>query len=149
MIGPEQTCATLNFRVTTPSFFRSKGSSRLPREVIITVHDLSLTHKKSRSPSIAQMSPKHQQPTSNINSFNNIANFIPEIGHEGRQILKWLSPLEPQQRHQGVQADRLDGVGNWVLETGEFKKWRDAEDGCVEPVLFCHGNPGVGKTYVR
>ena len=101
------------------------------------------------------MSPKYQQPTSNMNSFNNnnsfnnIVNFTTEIDHEGRQILKWLSPLEPHQRHQGVQADRLDSVGNWVLETSEFRKWSEAEDGCVEPVLFCHGNPGVGKTYVR
>ena len=93
----------------------------------------------------------HQQITGNINSFNsnNIVNFITEIDAEGRQILQWLSPLEPQQRHQGVRADRLHGVGNWVLETSEFKKWRDAEDGCAEQVLFCHGNPGVGKTYVR
>ena len=91
----------------------------------------------------------NQQVTGNINSFNNVVNFVTEIDAEGHQILKWLSPLEPQQRHQDVRADRLDGVGNWVLETSEFKKWRDAEDGCVDPVLFCSGNPGVGKTYVR
>ena len=102
------------------------------------------------------MSPGHQQGTGNINSFNNnnsfnnIVNYIAEEDIEGRQILKWLSPLEPQQRHQGVQADRLDGVGNWVLETSEFRKWREAEnDDSVEPVLFCYGNPGMGKTYVR
>ena len=101
------------------------------------------------------MSPEHQQPTGNTNSFNNnnsfnnTVNFITNLDDEGRQILQWLSPLEPQQRHQGVRADRLDSVGNWVLETGEFIKWRDAEDGSGEPVLFCYGNPGVGKTYVR
>ena len=97
------------------------------------------------------MPSPHQHFTGNVNSFNliNIVNFISEGDAEGRQILQWLSPLEPQQRHQGVRADRLDGVGNWVLETSEFRKWRDAEDGCVEQVLFCHGNPGVGKTYVR
>ena len=100
------------------------------------------------------MSPEHQQATGNINSFNsnnsfnNIVNFITEIDDEGRQILQRLSPLEPQQRHQDVRADRLDGVGSWVLETSEFRKWRD-EDGCVDPVLFCYGNPGVGKTYGR
>ena len=103
---------------------------------------------------LAQMSTRQQQITSNLNSFNNnsfnnIVNFITEIDDEGHQILRWLSPLEPQQRHQGVRADRLDGVGNWVLEASEFRKWRDAESGCVEPVLFCYGNPGVGKTYVR
>ena len=104
---------------------------------------------------MAQMSAGHWQATGNINSFNNnnsfnnIVNFITNLDDEGRQILQWLSPLEPQQRHQGVRADRVDGVGNWVLETSEFRTWRDAEDGGVEPVLFCHGNPGVGKTYVR
>ena len=95
------------------------------------------------------MSPDHQQPTGNINSFNNIVNYITNLDDEGRQILQWLSPLEPQQRHQAVRADRLVGVGNWVLETSEFRKWREAENECAEPVLFCYGNPGVGKTYVR
>ena len=96
----------------------------------------------------------HPQVTGNVNSFNvlngsNIINLVTEIDAEGRQILQWLSPLEPQQRHQGVRIDRLDGVGNWVLETVEFRKWSGKEDGCVEPVLFCYGNPGVGKTYLR
>jgi len=95
------------------------------------------------------MSSGHQQVTGNINSFNNIVNFITEIDAEAHQILQWLSPLEPQQRHQGVRTNRLNGVGNWVLETSEFRTWRDAGDGCVDPVLFCYGNPGVGKTYVR
>jgi len=98
-----------------------------------------------------QMPSGHQQATGNINSFNitNVINFTGGQNAERHQILQWLSPLEPQQRHRGVQTDRLDGVGNWVLETSEFRKWRDVEDGCVEPVLFCFGNPGVGKTYVR
>jgi len=101
------------------------------------------------------MSFQREQNTRNVNSFNNnnsfnnIYNYVTEIDDEGHQILQWLSPLEPQIRHQGVRSDRLDGVGNWVLETSEFRKWRDAQDGCVGPVLFCYGNPGVGKTYVR
>jgi len=99
------------------------------------------------------MSSQHQI-TGNANSFNSCnlispANFISEGDDEGRQILQWLSPLEPQQRHQGVRSDRLNSMGNWVLEASEFKEWRDAEDGSVEPVFFCSGNPGVGKTFVR
>ena len=95
-----------------------------------------------------------QQVAGNINSFNsstnyNTVNIAAGPDAETQQILQWLSPLEPKQRHQGVRTDRLDGVGNWVLETSEFRKWHDAEDGCVEPVLFCYGNPGVGKTYLR
>jgi len=99
------------------------------------------------------MSLERQQVGDYINSFNvnsnNTVNLITETDAEVREILRWLSPLEPQQRHQGVRIDRLDGVGNWVLETTEFRKWSDKEDGCVEPVLFCCGNPGVGKTYLR
>jgi len=87
------------------------------------------------------MSFQSLQFTSHFNLFN--TTFV----EEGRdEILQWLSPL---QFHQGAQTSRVDGVGNWVLETNEFIKWRDAEDGCVEPVLLCYGNPGVGKTYVR
>jgi len=59
-----------------------------------------------------------QQPTtsdfgsfSNNNSFNNIVNPVSEIDTEGHQVLQWLSPLEPQQRHQDVRAARVDGVG--------------------------------------
>ena len=98
------------------------------------------------------MSSWRQQITGNINSFNsstnyNIVNIATGPDVERHQILQWLSPLEPEKRHQGVRTDRLDGVGNWVLETSRFRKWRDVEDGCVEPVLLCYGNPGVGKTY--
>jgi len=99
------------------------------------------------------MLSQNTQATGNINSFNNNTynnfNFITEIDNEWLQILKWLSPLEPQNRHQNVRTDRLDGVGNWMLETSEFRKWRDPEDGGSEQVLFCSGNPGVGKTYFR
>jgi len=99
------------------------------------------------------MSSEHPQFTGNVGSFNNnsfnIVNFTPGIDAEGRQVLQWLSPLEPRQWHQDVRTRRLDGIGNWVLETKEFRKWSGAEDGCVEPVLFCYGNPGVGKTYLR
>jgi len=93
-----------------------------------------------------------QQVTGNINSFNTLTNYVNIVAGpdaERHQILQWLSPLEPQQRHQGVRTNRLDGMGNWVLETNEFRKWSDAEDGYVEPVLFCYGNPGVGKTHIR
>ena len=101
------------------------------------------------------MSSEPQKVTGNVNSFNvltnynNIVNFNAEIDVEGHQILQWLSLLEPQQRHQGVRVDRLDGIGNWVLKTTEFRKWSGTEDGCAGPVLFCDGNPGVGKTYLR
>ena len=71
------------------------------------------------------------------------------ISDEDAPIMRWLSPLEPNGRHQGVRTERFDGVGDWLLETGEFRRWRYSEDGADKAVLFCSGNPGVGKTYLR
>ena len=80
-----------------------------------------------------------------INSFNNTFNMSEEDG----QIMRWLSPLEPNKRHQGVRTDRFSGVGGWILEMREFREWRDSEGGADKAILFCSGNPGVGKTYLR
>jgi len=134
------------FRSVGDFWFREKSDSHSTRS------PLTPQRQEFRQQIIAPMSFRHQTITGNINSFNNaISNTVNIIGQDAEQhkIMKWLSPLEPQRRHQGVRTDRLDGVGDWVLETSELKKWRDAENGSVEPVLFCSGNPGVGKTYIR
>jgi len=80
-----------------------------------------------------------------IGSFNNTF----YKSEEDTLILRWLSPLEPNNRHRNVRTDRFDGVGEWLLETREFREWRGSEDGAGKEVLFCSGNPGVGKTYLR
>jgi len=67
---------------------------------------------------------------------------------EDIQIMRWLSPLEPENRHHGVRTDRFGGIGDWLLDTREFQKWRGGEGGAEKAVLFCPGNPGVGKTYM-
>ena len=78
-------------------------------------------------------------------SFNN--NFYKS--DEDAEIMRWLSPLEPKDRHQGVRTERFDGIGDWLLEASEFREWRAGEGGVDGAVLFCSGNPGVGKTYLR
>ena len=83
------------------------------------------------------------------NSHNETINVNNVIADENPEIMKWLSPLDPRGRHQDVRTDRLDGVGNWLLETNEFREWRSGEGGADKAVLFCRGNPGVGKTYLR
>ena len=87
---------------------------------------------------------------SNIaNSHNNIVNVKKIIADENPEIMQWLSPLDPRRRHQDVRADRVNGVGNWFLETNEFWEWRSNESGADKAVLFCCGDPGVGKTYLK
>ena len=87
----------------------------------------------------------------NVNSGNITGSFNTTYhqSDEDTQIMLWLSPLEPNHRHQGVRTERLNGIGDWFLESSEFREWRDGEVGADKAVLFCSGNPGVGKTYIR
>jgi len=83
------------------------------------------------------------------NSYNRIVNVNKVIAGGIAEIMEWLSPLDPGGRHQDVRTHRLDGVGSWLLETNEFREWRSNEGGADKAVFFCHGDPGVGKTYLR
>jgi len=85
----------------------------------------------------------------NVTNSNNTVNVNKIIADENPEIMRWLSPLDPRRRHQDVRIDRLDGVGRWLLETNEFQEWRRGEGGAGGAVLFCYGDPGVGKTYLR
>ncbi|RPB06236.1 hypothetical protein L873DRAFT_1649120, partial [Choiromyces venosus 120613-1] len=65
------------------------------------------------------------------------------------QILSWISPLESWKRHSDVTSTRAEGVGEWLLETPEFRAWRqDRNDGSAGAILFCRGAPGAGKTFI-
>ena len=103
-------------------------------------------------------SAAYRSPTININQ--NVGNVTDSYKHvwnnweisvsdEKRQILEWLSPLAPRERHQAVREGRVDGVGSWHFRTNEFEKWHRSDDRVDNPVLFGYGDPGVGKTYLR
>ena len=79
-----------------------------------------------------------------LSSFNTFS--MPD---EDAQIMRWLSPLEPNIRHQSLHRDRFGGIGDWLLETREFREWSESESRADKAVLFCSGNPGVGKTYLK
>ena len=90
----------------------------------------------------------------NINSFNNTINNVwnsPTVADEKSEILAWLSPLQPQRRHEDIRTRRVDEVGNWLLKTQEYRNWVDGIRGGESDgsALFCYGGPGVGKTYIR
>ena len=86
--------------------------------------------------------------TDNINSFNTI---IFTAADEVSQILAWLSPLDPHVRHQDICSQRVDSIGDWLLETKEFRDWYNGneKEGSEHAALFCYGDPGVGKSYIR
>ena len=83
----------------------------------------------------------------NNNSFNAFNYITPD---DESKILTWLSPLEPWVRHRDIGAERVDGIGAWLLETAEFRRWHNAsrEDESNHAILFCDGNLGVGKSYI-
>src|SRR5437868_7835428 len=86
----------------------------------------------------------NQDCLNTINSNNTIQNIT--YKDEERQILEWLSPLEPGVRHRYVSTRRRRGLGSWFLRNEGFIKWRDGKDESSKTTLFCSGNPGVGKT---
>ena len=67
------------------------------------------------------------------------------------RLLTWLSPLNPGLRHWEIQERRVNEVGEWLLETEEFRRWHASSEGGrgENAVLFCYGHPGVGKTFIR
>ena len=85
-------------------------------------------------------------PTSTSTTYTNYT-----LVDDRASILAWLSPLDPKLRHQDIRDRRVENVGEWVLETEEFRCWyAGAEgDGSEKAVLFCYGDPGVGKTHIR
>ena len=90
-----------------------------------------------------------QSFSNNINSFHTVNNFT--VPDNRSNILAWLSPLEPSLRHQDIQDSRVGNIGEWLLQTEEFKSWCAGSGGgeSDKAVLFCYGDPGAGKTYIR
>ena len=88
--------------------------------------------------------------SNNIGSLNT-TNINFTIADDRPNILAWLSPLDPRLRHQDIRDRRVENVGEWLLQTEEFKSWYagSEEDKSDNAVLFCYGDPGVGKTYIR
>ena len=92
----------------------------------------------------------------NINSFNtnisvnNVSNNY-TVANVKSEILAWLSPLEPQRRHHDIRTRRVKDVGDWLLQTEEYRNWFHGIGGGNSDgsALFCYGGPGVGKTYIR
>jgi len=89
--------------------------------------------------------------THNTNSFNvsnshgNVILFT--AADDETKILAWLSPLEPQVRHQDICDQRVDGIGSWLLETKEFRSWYNGNENgeTNHAALFCYGNPGLAR----
>jgi len=95
-------------------------------------------------------SQNHNTGSNNIINSGNVLNNI-SITDDRSEMLAWLSPLEPYIRHHDIQTRRVSDVGDWLLRTEEFRSWHrgDGDGRSQRATIFCPGNPGVGKTYIR
>ena len=84
------------------------------------------------------------------NSFNNVWNNY-TLADDRAQLLTWLSPLEPGLRHCDIRNHRVNDIGESFLQTEEFRRWCEfgVKGENYKAVLFCYGDPGVGKTFMR
>ena len=90
--------------------------------------------------------------SNNTNSFNVWNSYT--LADDRSQLLTWLSPLDPSLGHYDIRERRVNEIGEWLTQTEEFRRWCgfDREGGEGESdkrVLFCYGDPGVGKTFLR
>jgi len=53
-------------------------------------------------------------------------------------------------RHQDICEQRVDSVGDWLLEAKEFRGWYNGSEngGSNHVALFCYEEPGAGKSYI-
>lgn len=71
-----------------------------------------------------------------------------QTGHKAQErtvILEWISTQGYTNKHSTIRIPRIDKTGQWLLDHTTFRVWRDD----IEPpnnVLWCHGNPGTGKS---
>ena len=86
-------------------------------------------------------------PTQSIKLGNSNTQYVGAIGSynttvyksdDDEQIIHWLSPLNSNTRHQGLRNERFDGVGNWLLETREFREWKGSEGGADAGFRMVH-----------
>lgn len=59
-------------------------------------------------------------------------------------ILDWLSDTNFPAQQNDIFSRCQEGTGRWLLESTEYKAWIDGS----EPLLFCPGIPGAGKTFI-
>ena len=131
--------------------FPSQGSAspKLPRISLIDHTQQLYNDSNSKKQKMSQYTIDNSPFSGNTNSFNVQNNYV--AADDRSQLLAWLSPLEPKLRHRDIQERRVDNVGEWLLQTEEFRRWHggSSESEGDKAVLFCYGGPGVGKTFIR
>jgi len=97
-------------------------SKRLKTPFFVQLPEIIQPSIFNNSSTIAEMSQYHAN-SFNTNSINVSHNFT--VTNDRSQLLTWLSPLEPRLRHRDIQERRVDNIGEWLMQTEEFRSWHD------------------------
>ncbi|KAI9774836.1 MAG: hypothetical protein M1840_000052 [Geoglossum simile] len=73
---------------------------------------------------------------------------VRSLGQDKREkkttkVLEWLSSVDMQPKQQDILSRRQSGTGEWLLCNECFIDWMDNDS---VSLLWCPGDPGVGKT---
>ena len=61
-----------------------------------------------------------------------------------KKILAWVSDHDQERKHNDVREPRVEGTGEWLLETDAFNNWYYSSKSPA--VLWCRGGQGSGKS---
>ncbi|KAL4905333.1 hypothetical protein BDW74DRAFT_152447 [Aspergillus multicolor] len=67
------------------------------------------------------------------------------------ELRDWIAGAESETEHKNICRDRhlYPNSGNWILEQGRVKEWLSPDfDQPYSSILWIHGRPGTGKTYL-
>jgi len=85
------------------------------------------------------MSQSFSNNTNSLNTTVNVSNTavtnILTLADDRRDLLYWLSTLDPKLKHQAIQARRVENVGEWFLQTEEFRSWGGGSGGCGSDIV--------------
>jgi len=60
-------------------------------------------------------------------------------------LLNWLSDYPYEERHEERYSKKHPGTGDWLLQHDKFQDWFRSTGSAV---LWCHGGPGTGKSFL-
>ena len=108
-----------------PQFTRTSPQAPILRILFIEVtafqtpkkREMSQSRARGNSNSFNNNSFNNTVSFNNTSSFNNVCNVNFDSADEATEILAWLSPLDPQIRHQNIREHRVEHVGDWLLYT--------------------------------
>jgi len=136
--------------LTGPRLLRPSGISSTSH-----TQQLQLFNGTSNNPSkMSRYTIKDNSNCFNTTNSLTVQNYL-SIADDRSQLLTWLSPLDPGLRHWDIQERRVKDVGEWLIQTEEFRRWGglggegEGEGEADKGVLFCYGHPGAGKTFIR